>query len=429
MQTLQPSNVKDHGSPEETKGRRVRTHCLACEALDVEEFLDLGRTALANKFLTAEEIGREEPTFPLRVGFCHTCGHVQLTEIVPPAAMFEDYLYVSSASDTLRAHLSDLSDVIASSRHLGSTDLVIDIGCNDGTLLKGFQRHRVRTLGVDPAANLAELAAGSGLERFTGFFAADTASQIAARWGCASVITATNTFPHIPNLPDFIRGIETALAPGGVFVIEAHYLVDMLDQGAFDTVYHEHVSYWALGPMMRLFERHGFRVVRAERLPIHHGQLRVWVQRLTEGKRDATVDEVLKGEQTRGIDRFDTYLLFAKQTREIKDNLRQVLRQLRADGKRVAAYGAPAKGNTLLGYLELGPDLIEYIVDRSTLKQGRYAPGTHIPVVAPSHLLASHPDYMVLLAWNFQDEILEQQAEYRRRGGLFIVPVPRVTIV
>src|SRR5262245_23064986 len=407
----------------------VRTRCLACEVSNVEPFLDLGRTALANKFLTAEELTQAEPTFPLQVGFCHVCGHVQLTDIVPPAAMFEDYLYVSSASATLKAHLYELSDTIVARRGLGSSDLVIDIGCNDGTLLAGFQRHGVRTLGVDPAANLAALHTPAGFDRFTGFFGADTAPQIADRWGRAAAITATNTFPHIPDLPGFVRGIETALAPGGVFVIEAHYLVDLLEQLAFDTVYHEHVSYWAIAPMKRLFERFGFQVVRAERLPIHHGQLRAWVQRHGEGTPDETIDAMLADEAKRHIDRFDTYTAFARQTAAIRENLTATLWHLRTQGAHIAAYGAPAKGNTLLEYLQLGPDLIEYIVDRSPLKQGRYTPGRHIPVVPPSYLLDRQPDYVVLLAWNFREEILEQQAEFRRRGGRFIVPVPHVTIL
>jgi SAM-dependent methyltransferase len=348
---------------------------------------------------------------------------------VPPPAMFEDYLYMSSASATLTAHLYELSDVVVARRGLGRSDLVIDIGCNDGTLLKGFQRHGVRTLGVDPAVNLAALHTPPGFERFTGFFGAATAPDIVARWGYASAITATNTFAHIPDLPGFIRGLDAALAPGGVFVIETHYLVDLLEQLAFDTVYHEHVSYWALAPMMRLFERFGFAVVRAERLPIHHGQLRVWVQRRGEAAADDTVAAVLADERARGLDRFETYGAFARQTEAISDNLTRTLAELRSQGARIAAYGAPAKGNTLLEWLRLGPELVEFIADRSPLKQGRYTPGTHIPVVPPSYLLDKQPDYVVLLAWNFQDEILEQQAEYRRRGGRFIVPVPRVAIL
>src|SRR5689334_10940509 len=212
--------------------------CIVCGQPNVELFLDLGSTPLANKFLSREQLAAPEPSFPLRVGFCHTCHHVQLTEGVPPSAMFEDYLYMSSASDTLKAHLFDLSDVVVERRQLGPSDLVIDIGCNDGTLLQGFARHGVRTLGVDPARNLADLTRDSGIERYTGFFNTESAREIVGRWGPAAAITATNTFPHIPALQDFVEGIKIALAPGGTFVIEAHYLVDLLEQGAFDTVYH-----------------------------------------------------------------------------------------------------------------------------------------------------------------------------------------------
>ncbi len=405
------------------------TACIVCASSRVELVLDLGTTTLANKFLTQDELARPEPSFPLRVGFCRGCGHVQLMEHVPPAAMFSDYLYMSSVSDTLKRHLYSLSDAVVTQFKLGPNNLVIDIGCNDGTLLGGFRRHGVRTLGVDPAENLARLTQGQGVERFIGFFGQDTAPEIVRRWGQAAAITATNTFPHIPNLRGFTRGLLTALAPGGVFVIEAHYLADLLDQGAFDTVYHEHVSYWALGPMIRLFEGTGMQVVHVERLPIHHGQLRVFVQRRGEGEVQPSVARVLDEERARGLNQIETYQRFAEAVQDNKRRLREALAGLRAQGKRIAGYGAPAKGNTLLTFLELGPDMIEYIADKSLLKQGRYTPGTHIPVVPPVRLLEDQPDYVVLLAWNFADEILSQQAEYRRRGGQFIVPVPEVRIV
>lgn len=403
--------------------------CIVCNRTTVEEFLDLGSTALANKFLSEAELDKPEPKFPLKVGFCHTCGHVQLTEAVPPHAMFQDYLYVSSASDTLKRHLYDLSDVLVKRRGLGPNDLVVDIGCNDGTLLSGFARHGVRTLGVDPAENLAALTANNKIDRYVGFFNSKTAHDIVDRWGRASLITATNTFPHIPELQDFVEGINIALAPGGAFVIEAHYLVDMLEQGAFDTVYHEHISYWALGPMMRLFQDNGMQVVDAERLPLHHGQLRVTVQRPGEAAPTRRVAEILEMERNLGIDQFQTYTRFAEKTQGIKNAVRQTLRDLATQGKRVVGYGAPAKGNTLLSFLELGPSLIPYIADRSALKQGRYTPGTHIPVVAPSRLLEDQPDYVLVLAWNFLEEVMEQQVEYRNRGGKFIVPVPDVKIL
>ena len=403
--------------------------CIVCKRETVEPFLNLGETALANKFLRRDELSKTELTYPLRVGFCHTCCHVQLTDIVPPQAMFEDYLYVSSASDTLKAHLYELGDLIVQRYRLGSEDLVIDIGCNDGTLLKGFRRHGVRVLGVDPAANLAELARESGIERYVGFFTSESAPEIARQWGLAAVITATNTFPHIPRLHDFMTGIKTALARGGVFVIEAHYLVDLLEQGAFDTIYHEHVSYWALGPMIYLFDQSGMEVVHVERVPVHHGQVRVFVQRKGEGVVQPSVASVLETERSLGIHEFSTYERFADRTRKIKSDLHGKLRELRDEKKSLVGYGAPAKGNTLLSYLEIGTEILTYIVDRSPLKQGLYTPGMHIPVVAPERLLRDQPDYVLLLAWNFVEEILAEQSEYLKRGGKFIIPVPEVRII
>ena len=403
--------------------------CIVCGSAAVEQFLDLGSTALANSFLTREDLCKPEPQYPLRVGACHSCGHVQLMETVPPAEMFTDYLYISSASDTLKAHLYDLSDVVVKRHRLGENDLVIDIGCNDGTLLGGFQRHGVRVLGVDPAENLAEMAKNSGVERYVGFFDSQTSKEIVTRWGQASAITATNTFPHIPDLPDFVDGLKTALAPGGVVVLELHYLPDLIEQGAFDTIYHEHVSYWALQPMMTLFQSLGMEVTNAERLPVHHGQLRAFVQRTGEGEVQPAVAEVLAEEKASGIGEFKTFQEFAKKTLSIKSDLSQTLSGLNGRGKLVVGYGAPAKTSTLLGFLKIDADTIPYIADRSLLKQGRYTPGTHILIVPPERLLEDQPDYVLLLAWNFVDEVLEQQSEYRRRGGKFILPVPQVTVV
>jgi SAM-dependent methyltransferase len=405
---MQRTTFRDLPAPASPGTEGDPASCLVCGSDEVEMFLDLGVTALANKFLTAAEIARPEARYPLRVGFCQGCGHVQLTETVPPDAMFTDYLYVSAA---------------------GPDDLVIDIGCNDASLLGSFAKFGVRTLGVDPAENLAERARETGIERYVGFFGADTAGEIVDRWGSAALITATNTFPHIPDLEGFLKGIEMALEPGGRFVVEAHYLVDLFDQLAFDTVYHEHVSYWALGPMCHLFERHGLQVVDAERLPIHHGQLRVTVQRQGEGTVSASVDGILEMERERGIGELGTWQAFADRVLKIKQDLLGTLQELKANGCRLAGYGAPAKGSTLLEFLEIGPELLDFIADRSALKQGRYTPGSHIPIVPPERLLEDRPDYVLLLAWNFVDEILAQQRAYREAGGKFIIPVPSVQIV
>jgi SAM-dependent methyltransferase len=405
------------------------TRCILCGTNTVEEFLDLGSTALANKFLSADALATPEPKFPLAVGFCHTCTHVQLTNGVPPQMMFEHYLYVSSASDTLVAHFDELSATLVERLGLNADDRVMDIGCNDGALLRAFRRNGLKALGVDPAANLATFTAGDDIDRHVGFFNARSADEIVARWGRQSLITATNTFPHIPLLDDFVAGILKVLAPGGAFVIEAHYLIDILDQLAFDTIYHEHISYWSLGPMVRLFERHGMQVVDAQRLPIHHGQIRVTVQRAGEGSVRPSVAAILEMERVRGLRDFATFEQFARDVQRVKEDLHDRLDDIRRDGGRVAAYGAPAKGNTLISFLDVGLEHIGYIADRSPLKQGLFTPGSHIPVVAPDRLLADQPDYVLLLAWNFLDEILPQQAEYRRRGGKFIVPLPKVAVV
>jgi hypothetical protein len=403
--------------------------CILCGEEAVEGFLALGATALANKFVTREELSTKDSRFPLQVGFCHTCGHVQLMDVVPPQEMFQDYLYVSSASDTLREHFRELAAIVFERLQLGADDLLVDIGCNDGTLLDCFRRLGVRTLGVDPAENLAALHQHSGIERVVSYFNSDTADQILRRWGPASALTITNTFPHIQDLQAFVDAVKLVLKPGGSLIIEAHYLADLLEQGAFDTVYHEHVSYWALGPMNYLFQKNGLQVVNAERLPIHHGQLRVTVQRTGEGEPLPAVAQLLEAEHRMGLHKFDAYTRFADRVNAIRASLLDTLQHLKAENKRVVAYGAPAKGNTLIEFLQLNTDMVEYIVDKSPLKQGRFSPGAHIPVVPPERLLQDQPDYVVLLAWNFRDEILEQQSEYRRRGGKFISPLPDVAII
>ena len=405
------------------------TTCLVCHSEAVDAFLDLNETALANKFLRPEETGTSEAAYPLRVGFCRDCNHVQLMERVPPQAMFDDYLYISSMSDTLVAHLQGLAQAVSSRFDLGADDLVVDVGCNDGTLLKGFQAHGAKTLGVEPAANLAAMSREAGVEIVNDYFGAKTAQAVLDSHGPARAITLTNVFPHLPFLDDFMAGVQTLLADDGVLVLEAHYLQDLLAHRAFDTVYHEHVSYWALRPMMRLFERYDMEVIDIARLPIHHGQIRVFAQRKGIGMPAATVATLVEEEIAAGLDRFETFAQFGDGVLGLKRDLWNLLDNLAADGQKIAAYGAPAKGSTLLSFFGIGPDTVPYIADKSPLKQGRVTPGTHIPVVSPAHIQEDKPDYMLLLAWNFADEIMAQQADYRAAGGRFIIPVPEVRVV
>jgi len=406
------------------------TACIVCGGVVVREFLNLGRMSLANKFLTREEVDRhDEAAYPLVVGFCPGCSHVQLTERVAPPAMFDHYLYISSMSETLKNHLGDLAETMIGRLGLCATSLVVDVGSNDGTLLAAFKRHHTRILGVDPAANLADLAKQNGVETVTAYFGQATAQRLLEQYGPASLITSTNSFPHIPDLQDFVKGVDVMLAPDGAMVIEAHYLRDLLEQNSFDTIYHEHVSYWALAPMKALFARFDMEPVMVERLPLHHGQIRVTFRRKGVTPIDSSVEQILVEERAIGLDRFDTYEAFARNARSLRNSLATVLGDLMAQGKRVVGYGAPAKSSTLITFLKLGPNSIAYIADKSPLKQGRFTPGAHIPVVSPERLLEDQPDYVVLLAWNFADEIMAQQAEYRRRGGRFILPIPEVTIV
>ncbi|WP_289296438.1 class I SAM-dependent methyltransferase [uncultured Reyranella sp.] len=403
--------------------------CILCQSSDVEVVLDLGKMALANKFLTKTELEAGEPAYPLRLAHCSSCGHVQLPDRVPPAAMFEDYLYMSSLSETLVNHLHGLAAAVVDWAKLEPNALVLDIGCNDCTLLEGFRKRRMSVLGMDPAVNLAPVAKQKGIEVVNDFFGLESARKLRDRFGPAKAITATNVFPHIPALDDFVAGLDVMLDADGVFVVEAHYLLDLLDQAAFDTIYHEHVSYWSLDAMQKLFNPRGFEVVDCERLPIHHGQLRAFIQRKGVRPASAAVTAQLAQEREYGVPERAPLEKLAAQAHEVRRQLRRTLDELKAKGMKVAGYGAPAKGSTLLTFAGVDAGDLLWIADRSPLKQGRYTPDSHIPVVSTERILQDQPDYLLVLAWNFVDEIVRQQADYRSRGGKFILPVPEVKIL
>ena len=418
----------DPTAPLPSENSALASTCIVCREKAVVVVLDLGKTAPANNFIMPEELARKsERFFPLQLGLCQNCGHVQLVDHVPPEVMFDHYLYMSSASSTLTEHLHGLARTVATKLGAGADDMVVDVGCNDGTLLEGLKLAGVgRRIGVDPAANLADSARKKGAEVVTAYFAPDVAGAIRDKHGTAAAITMTNTFPHIPNLPSLLQAVDRLLADDGVLVLEAHYLVDLMNMCAFDTIYHEHVSYWALKPMIWLFNDHGFDVFDVERLPIHHGQIRAWVCRKNKRPISNRVADTLATESALGLDRTEPYLRMAAKIQNIKSDLIAMIRDVRSRGGRVVGYGAPAKGSTLLSFFDLGPDDLDYIADRNLLKQGRLTPGSHIPVVSPDRIFADYPDLVVLFAWNFADEIAQQLSAYLEGGGRIVAPIPEV---
>jgi SAM-dependent methyltransferase len=397
--------------------------CRSCGHSELDPILDLGRTPLADRLLTAEELGDPEPAYPLKVVFCPHCGLMQIDETVPPRVLYcEDYPYFSSFSDYLLRHSRDNVLELIESRGLGPDSLAVELASNDGYLLKNYVEQGVQVLGIDPADGPAREAEKIGVTTRNEFFTADLASRLAAEKRLADVIHGNNVLAHVADTNGFVQGIATLLKDDGVAVIEVPYVKDLIDHCEFDTIYHEHLCYFSVTALDNLFRRHGLYLNEVRRLSIHGGSLRLYLEK-TERVGD-TARSLLALERDEGVDRVDFYRDFARKVEAVRSALLALLRGLRADGKRIAAYGAAAKGATLINYAGVGTDLVDYVVDRNTFKQGRYMPGRHLPIYGPSRLVEEMPDFVLLLAWNFADEIRAQQAEYGKRGGRFIVPVP-----
>ena len=408
----------------------IKTPCRSCGATGLEPVLSLGRTPLANSLRTADQLGQPEARFPLDLVFCPGGTLVQITESVPPETLFSDYVYFSSFSDAMLRHARELVREVMARRTLGAKHLVVEVASNDGYLLQYYKEAGVPVLGIEPAANIAKVARERGVPTRSEFFGERIATTLKGEGVAADVIHANNVIAHVPDLNGFVEGFRILLAPGGVVVIETPYVKDMLDHREFDTIYHEHLFYYSLTALDALFRRHGLVIDDVERVAIHGGSLRVFAVHQTPGHAPReSVTRLLAEERAWGVQSFDAYRDFARQVESLKRDLLAMLRRLKSEGKTIAAYGAAAKGSTLLNYFGIGKDLIDFAVDRSTYKQGKYMPGVHLPILEPAALLDRKPDYVLLLTWNFAAEIIEQQAEYRKRGGRFIVPIPELRIV
>lgn len=409
---------------------RKSKYCRVCKKSSLEKVLVLGQTPLANAFLTKSQLDEPEYFYPLDLDFCSNCGFIQLGHVVSPEILFGNYIYASSTSPVFIGHFKKMADHVFPRFLSGKDSLVVDIGSNDGILLKPFKNKGAKVLGIEPAAHIAKIAEKAGIETISEFFSVELAKRIGKQKGQADIVTATNVFAHIDDLDEVIEGLKILLNKDGIFIMEAPYLIDFIEKRYFDLVYHEHLSYWSINSLITLFKRFNMIIFDVQKVPVHGGTIRVFIKKI-EGKHkiEKSVKKFLNQERKMKIAEKKTYVDYSNLILDNKVKLLTLLANLKTKGKTIAAYGAPAKGNTLLNYFSIGQEFLDFVVDDSPFKQGLYTPGKHIPVVSSKVLYDENPDYLLILAWNFADSIMKMHKKYSELGGKFIIPVPKPVII
>lgn len=402
--------------------------CRSCGKVGLNNILSLGQMPLANTLLTEAQLSQPEPTWPLDLEWCPDCSLVQIAASIPPEKMFRDHAYFSSLSESLVRQAKEIAHDLTSGLQLNSKSLVIEVASNDGYLLQWYKQAGIPVLGIEPARNIARMAeVQKGIPTITEFFNRDLAQQLAKKGQKADVIHANNVLTNVPDLNGFVAGFREILKPDGVLVAEVPYLKDLIDNVEFDTIYHEHVCYFSLTALDRLFRRQGLMIAEVERLPAHGGSIRIYARPLSNMRPAMSVVRMLAQEDEWAY-RESYYRQFGHRVDGLREDLVALLKRLKSQNKRIAVYGATTQGSLLLNYLGVGPDVLEYAVDRSTITQGRFTPGMHLKVHDPDQLVRDKPDYCLLLNWNAADEVLAQQRQYREQGGKFIIPIPTLRV-
>jgi SAM-dependent methyltransferase len=404
--------------------------CRFCGARLEDTFVDLGLSPLCEKYVAPDRLDEVEQFYPLHVWICRQCLLVQLEAVVTPQELFDDYAYFSSYSDSWVAHAGMYCADVVQRFSLGANSRIVEVACNDGYLLQHFAARRLNVLGIEPAGNVAKVAEERGIPIEVRYFGRDTAAYIRDRYGSADLIVGNNVLPHVPGLNDFVAGLKQLLGSDGVITMEFPHLLPLVEQGQFDTIYHEHFSYFSFLTAERVLNGQGLKMFDVEQLATHGGSLRIYAQHAESGLHQVTerVIQLRDLERRGGYDRLETYAEFGPKVEAIRRSLLKFLMGAKTHGKRVAGYGAPGKGNTLLNYCGIGPDLLEYTVDRSPHKQGQYTPGMRIPIRHPDRIGETRPDYLLILPWNLKEEIMEQMAGIRAWGGRFVVPIPNLHV-